>query len=307
MDGVLAEDQPGRDVAIHESVCDEAEGSTSRGVRSRSRRGRRLGPAAPRVRRAAGARARPADAPIASRRLSASVASRTAASPRPSEASTRVSSSLARASSKDAPVAANSSTASSPRVARLLLVAGGGRDEPFGEVQRGAQRARSYRLGYRAELLEVGSRRGGLARRDLRPHHQLQGCRAEGLVLGRRTRERRLEQVTCGRGIPRSRASWPRTGGVSGLPGARGGTPPPRRRGPGSGADRPAGRSAAPPRWAARRRVPSRVGQLTLGLAPPALPGQDGAIVGPAGEGNGVRSHPAAELLDLPHHSAAHS
>jgi hypothetical protein len=116
VDGVLAEHESGRDLAVREPLETRRRISSWRGVRSSSPSGARWaigGP--PRLASISWAHAASHAAPISSRHASAAVASRTAASSRPNETSTRASSSRARASSKDAPLATKSSTASSSR------------------------------------------------------------------------------------------------------------------------------------------------------------------------------------------------
>ena len=146
----------------------------------------------------------------------------------------------------------------------------------------------------------MGSRRLGLAGRGLRPHHQLDRGRPQRQVLRRHPPEHRLEQIDGGRGIAlvegdlgqHQRGERIARGSVqqllrlgdAALPAAQIGEPQDRQSAPGG----PLG-----------DQFLGRGGQLTLGLAPAPLPGQDGAVVGPAGAGDEVDPHPAAELLDL--------
>jgi hypothetical protein len=140
----------------------------------------------------------------------------------------------------------------------------------------------------------------GVAGRDPRPHHDLERRRPQRPILHRHTPDDGLEQVNRRRGIAlvegelshhhrRERVSRPLLEKILGLgeaslSAAQIGKSHDRQPAPG----RPLESEAL-----------GRLGKRALGLGPAPVPGEHSAVMGPASEGDEVRSHPAAELLDL--------
>ena len=287
-----AEHEPRRDVAVRETLQNEPRSSRAPGseepIARRGPPGHRRGSQAPQHlprARAASAAARLVEAPQRQRRhahgrvLATQQASTRAIRPGPRQLD-------------DAPLAANSSTASS--ISRApVLVAGGRRNEPFRDAHRGAKRTRPY--GFAIDEAPRDAKRPPrprLSRAAPSPSPPAGppsgSCSAADAAKHRLGVDGRRRCRGRGRAGRHQGASACR-GSVKELLGL--GSAPRRRR-------RSASRTIADrSRTAAGRRASPRRASVRPRASGPA--GQHGSVVRPAGESDEVGSHPAAERLDV--------